>query len=154
VCFLIENSDKELDVLESYWLKTIDKKYLYNTQFSAISKNPRTKFYKHSMETIQKIRLGNLGKKRTFEQKSHLYLRKGRKWNKEHCLKLSLAHEKKIDWPTNDDLIEMLRDSSFSKVARELNVRPNTLRKHVRVYGIEDKALEVLGAHAKARLLK
>jgi len=37
----------------------------------------------------------------------------------------------KIDWPSNDELLAMLRDSNYSAVSRKLGVSDNAIRKRL-----------------------
>ena len=52
------------------------------------------------------------------------------------CRKCNLSQErvKKITWPEMSKLIEMIKESNWSAVARKLNVSDNAVRKHVRKY--------------------
>lgn len=46
-----------------------------------------------------------------------------------------------IDWPTMDILLQMLRNSNFKAVSRDLDVSDNAIRKRLKVRGIDPKTL-------------
>ena len=50
--------------------------------------------------------------------------------------KQAFPHAFKIEWPTNDDLLEMLKTSNFSAVARKLGVSDNAIRKRLKQCGL------------------
>lgn len=51
------------------------------------------------------------------------------------------SNKSTIDWPEIDNLLDMLRNRSYSSVARELGVSDNAIRKRLRVRGYDPKTL-------------
>jgi hypothetical protein len=48
----------------------------------------------------------------------------------------------KISWPTDDDLLDKLRNSNYYKLGKELGVSDNAIRKRVKSLGYNPKTLE------------
>lgn len=48
------------------------------------------------------------------------------------CVKCHNKKQEKIDWPKDEDLLDMLKDSSYLAVSRKLGVSDNAIRKRLR----------------------
>ena len=42
------------------------------------------------------------------------------------------SQKTKIDWPSNEELLEMLEESNYTQVAKQLGVSDNAIRKHLK----------------------
>lgn len=54
----------------------------------------------------------------------------------------SSPRKTKIPWPSDDDLIEMIRNSSFLQVGKELGVSDNAIRKRLKSKGFDAKSIK------------
>lgn len=52
--------------------------------------------------------------------------------NRAKCCKRCVVKPTVIDWPSNEELLEMLSKSNYSKLAKELGVSDNAIRKRIR----------------------
>ena len=56
--------------------------------------------------------------------------------------KSSSLRKTKIPWPSDDDLIEMIKKSSFLQVGKELGVSDNAVRKRLKSRGFDTKSIK------------
>ena len=58
------------------------------------------------------------------------------------CMTCRIAKQKRIDWPSTDEIIKDVRSSSYLAVSRKLGVNDNSIRKYLRTNGIDPKTFE------------
>lgn len=61
----------------------------------------------------------------------------------EQCITCYYASRpQKIDWPTIEELVTALQIKPYTRLAKELNVSDNAIRKHLKKHNIDPKTLK------------
>lgn len=63
--------------------------------------------------------------------------------NAERCVPCYISHRgTKIIYPSLEELIQMVKETSYVEVARQLNSSDNAIRKRLRTRGVDPKTFE------------
>ena len=144
-CHIIEwcNSKQELNIKEKFWIKFFHTQNP-NIGYNITSGGEGTENYRHSTETIQKIKNSNKGKKRSLEtckniSNSHKGIKscmKGKHHSEETKQKISIANTGKRNKSVllfKDNILIFIADNQF-KCAEFLNVKENTISRALNRY--------------------
>lgn len=68
------------------------------------------------------------------QPKTKYYCICGKEKNKraKQCLSCARINQYKIDWPTKEELLELLKSNSYTQLAKKLGVSDNAIRKHLK----------------------
>lgn len=58
------------------------------------------------------------------------------------CMTCKIAKQKRINWPSTDEIIKDVQSSSYLAVSRKLGITDNAIRKYLRANGIDPKTLK------------